>query len=146
MFEECVPLILVTSLLDRSGFGDAIGCIESAASDDIQEITFLGGCLMWNNAAVFGDRIRLIICVCVWYDMWKFCERESVMMFSVPLICCEYRDVSLLTRFHPSQRAVALCDSMFTGSKYALCIQPSVLEISVNDKIRDPYPSCRMVM
>ena len=43
------------------------------------------------------------------------------MMFYVPLMCCEYRDVSLLMRVQRSQRATALCDSSFTGSKDALC-------------------------
>ena len=68
------------------------------------------------------------------------------MMFSIPLLCCEYRDVLLLTRVHPSQRYAASCDSAFTGSKDSLCIQPSVLELSVNAKICEPCPSCMMVM
>ena len=68
------------------------------------------------------------------------------MMFSVTLMCCDYRDVSLLTSVHPSQRATASCDSAFTGSKDALCIQPSVLELSVNAKMCDPCPICKMVM
>ena len=68
------------------------------------------------------------------------------MMFSIPLMCCEYRDVLLLTSVHPSQRAPELWDSVFTGSKDALCIQPSVLELSVNAKICDPCPICRMVI
>ena len=53
MFEECSPPILVSRLLNRSGFGNAIGSIKTSASYDIQEITFLGGCLMWNSAAVW---------------------------------------------------------------------------------------------
>ena len=52
MFEECAPPIPVSRLLGRSGFGNTVGCVEAAASDNIQEITFLGGCLMWNDAAV----------------------------------------------------------------------------------------------
>ena len=38
------------------------------------------------------------------------------------------------------------CDSAFTGSKDVLCIQPSVLEIFLNAKICEPYPSCWIVM
>ena len=68
------------------------------------------------------------------------------MMFSVPLMCCDYRYVLLLTRFHPSQRSTESCDSAFTGSKDSLCIQPSALEVSVNSKMGDPCISCRMVM
>ena len=68
------------------------------------------------------------------------------MMFSVPLMCCEYRDISLLTSVHPSQRATTSCDSAFTGSKEALCIQPSALELSMNDNMYDPYTIFRMVM
>ena len=46
MFEECSPPIPVTILLGRSGFVDAVISVEAAARDDIQEITFLGGCLI----------------------------------------------------------------------------------------------------
>ena len=66
------------------------------------------------------------------------------MMFSVPLMCCEYRDVLLLTRVHLSQRAAESCDSEFNGSKDALCIQSSALELPVNAKICESCPSCRM--
>ena len=68
------------------------------------------------------------------------------MMFSIPLMCCEYRDVELLTRVHTSQRATALCDSTLTGSKDYFLIQPSALELSVNSNMCEPCPSCRMVM
>ena len=66
--------------------------------------------------------------------------------FYVPLMCCEYRNVSLLTSFHPIQHATTSCDSSFTGSKDAFCIQPSDLELSVNVKMCDLCPICRMVM
>ena len=92
-------------MLGHSGFGDAVGSVEAAASDDIQEITFLGSCFMWNNAAVCCGKIWLKMFVRVWSDLWKSLERESAMMFSVPLMCCEYRDVSLLTSVHPSHCA-----------------------------------------
>ena len=68
------------------------------------------------------------------------------MMFSVTLMCCEYRDVSLLTSVHPSPWDTSLCDSAFTGSKDALCIQPSALERSVNAKMYDPYTISMMFM
>ena len=68
------------------------------------------------------------------------------MMFYVPLMCCEYRDVLLPTRVNLSQQAMASYDSAFTGSKYDLCIHPNAPEMSVNAKICDPCPSCRMVM
>ena len=101
---------------------------------------------MWNNAAVCGGRIRLKCFVTVWSDLWKSCERKSVMIFSVPLMCCDYRDFLLMTSVHTSQRATALCDSEFTELKDALCIQPSALEFSVSAKMCDPCPICRMVM
>ena len=101
---------------------------------------------MWKNDAVCCGRIWLKSFVSVWSELWKSLEKESAMMFSVPLICCEYRDVLLLTSFHPSQRATALWDSAFTGSKDGLCTHPSALELSVNAKMCDPYPNCRMVM
>ena len=68
------------------------------------------------------------------------------MIFSIPLMCCEYRYVSLLTSVHQSQCANALWDYVFTGSKDALCIHPSALELSVNAKMFDPCPICRTVM
>ena len=46
VFEECAPPTLVARLFGRSGFDDAIGSVDAASSNDIQEITFLGGCLM----------------------------------------------------------------------------------------------------
>ena len=60
------------------------------------------------------------------------------MMFSVPLMCCEYRDVLLLTSVHTRHRATASWDSEFTGLKDALCIQPSALELSVNARMCEP--------
>ena len=68
------------------------------------------------------------------------------MMLSVPLICCEYRDVSLLTSVHPSQRDTESCDYAFTGSNDALFIQPNELELYVNAKMCEPCPIFRMVM
>ena len=63
---------------------------------------------MWNDAAVCGGRVWLKIFVNIWYDMWKYLERESAMIFSVPLMCCKCRDVLLLTRFQPIQQDTAL--------------------------------------
>ena len=94
MCKECAPYFPVSRLLGCSGFGDAVGSVEADASNDIQEITFLGRFLMWNNAAVCCGKIWLKMFVRVWSDLWKSLERESAMMFSVPLMCCEYRDVS----------------------------------------------------
>ena len=59
MFEEYAQLIPVARLLVRSFFGDAVGSVEDAASNDIREIAFLGGCLIWNGADVCGGRIQL---------------------------------------------------------------------------------------
>ena len=144
MFEECAPPIPVTILIGCSGFGNAVGSVK--ASNDIQEITFLGGCLMWNNAAVCGGRIWLIVFVSVWYDLWKYRDREYAMMFSVTLMYCDYMDVLLLTSVYPGQRDTASCNSEFTGLKDDLCIQPSALELHVNAKMCDPCTICRMVM
>ena len=78
--------------------------------------------------------------------MWKSFQMGYVMMFSIHLMRCEYRDVSLLMKVQPSQRATVSRDSALTGSKDALCIQPSALELSVNDKIYETFPSCWIVM
>ena len=82
----------------------------------------------------------------VWSDMWEYREREYAITFYVPLMYFEYRDVSLLTRVHPSQRDTSLCDSAFNGSKDAFFIQPSAMELSVNYKMCEPWPSFRMFM
>ena len=113
---------------------------------DIQEIKFLDGCLIWNNAAVCGGMIWLKLFVSVWSDPWKSRERESTMMFSVLLMCCEYRDVLLMTNAHPSQRDTESWDYAFTGSKDELCIQPSEMELSVSAKMCDPCTILSMVM
>ena len=146
MCEECVPPIPGTRLIGCSIFGDALGCVKAAVSNDIQEITSLGGCLMWNNAAVCGGRVRLDFFVRVCLDMWRSLERESTIMFSVTFMCCEYRDVLLLTRVQTSQQDTSLCDYALTRSNDALCIQTSVLELYVNAKMCEPCPSCRIVM
>ena len=101
---------------------------------------------MWNDAAVCCGRTWLKHFVSVWSDLWKSLEREYAMIFYVPLMCCDYRGFSLLTSVHPSQRATASWDSDFTGSKDALCIQPSAIELSVNAKMCDPCPICRIFM
>ena len=101
---------------------------------------------MWKDAAVCCGRVQLNFFVRVWYDMCESLERESAMMFSVPLICFEYRDVSLLMRTQPIHRATALYSSSFTRSKDALCIQSSALELSVNAKMCGPCTSFRIVV
>ena len=68
------------------------------------------------------------------------------MIFYVPLMCCEYRYVLLLTRVQPIQRAEVSCDSAFNGSKDAFCIQLSALELSVSSKICEPCPIFWIVM
>ena len=60
IIEECAPLIPFYRLIDRSGFGDAFGSVKTTASDDVQEKTFLGGCLMWHYAAVWTLSIVFI--------------------------------------------------------------------------------------
>ena len=91
--EECAPPFPVDRLLGRSGFGNAVGSFEAAASNDIQETMFLGICLIWNNAAFCCGKIWLKMFARVWSDLGKYLERESAMMFYVPLMCCEYRYV-----------------------------------------------------
>ena len=107
MFEECDPLIPVVRLLGCIGFGNIVRSVEATASEYIQEIMFLGGCLMCNDVAVCCGRIWLNFFVIVWSELWKPLERESAMICFVPLMCCECRDVLLLTSVHPSQRTTA---------------------------------------
>ena len=68
------------------------------------------------------------------------------MMFSVLSMFCEYRYVSLFTNVHTRPQDTASWDSLLNGSKDALCIHTSALELSVNCKMYDPCQSCRMVM
>ena len=68
------------------------------------------------------------------------------MVFHVPLMCCEYMDVSFMKRVQPIQWAMESCDYALTGSKGYLCIHPSVLELFVNAKMCEPCPSCKIFM
>ena len=68
------------------------------------------------------------------------------MIFYVPLMYCEYRDVLLLKSIYLIQRPTASWDSAFTGSQDALFIQPSALELYVNAKMCDPCTICRMAI
>ena len=68
------------------------------------------------------------------------------MMFSVTFMCCEYRYVSLMTRVQTIQRDTASCNSAFTGSKYAVCIQLIALELFVNSNMCAPCPNFWIVM
>ena len=64
MFCDALPRpcthIPVARLIDRSGFGYAVGCVEADASNNIQEITSMGGYLMCNDDTVSDERVRLI--------------------------------------------------------------------------------------
>ena len=60
---------------------------------------------MWDNYAVCGVRVELIILVMECSEMWKSLEIESNMMFLVPLICWEYMDTLLLLRVQTIHRA-----------------------------------------
>ena len=60
---------------------------------------------MWDNYAVCGGRVELIILVMECSEMWKSLEIESNMMFLVPLICWEYMDTLLLLRVQTIHRA-----------------------------------------
>ena len=72
---------------------------------NIPEVLFLGTGFIWNDAAVCGGIMYLKVVVRDSSELWILLERESVMMFSFPLMFCDYRDVSFLVRLHPSHRA-----------------------------------------
>ena len=40
----------VARLIGRSSFGDSIGRVEDASSDNIQDMISLGGIFMWNDS------------------------------------------------------------------------------------------------
>ena len=90
--------------------------------------------------------MRLNIFMRVCSDTCKSLARDSTIFFSVTLMCCYHRDVSLLTRVQPSQQDTVSCDYTFTGSKYALCIHPSAMGLSVNANMCETCPSCRIVI
>ena len=48
-------------IIGCSGFGYSLGCVDDGASDNIQEIIYMGVVLMWNDAAVYGRRMGLKI-------------------------------------------------------------------------------------
>ena len=63
MCEECVTYLPVAIQIGCSGFGDSFGRVEDYASNNIQEIIFLGSSLMWKNSDVCGGRMELKILV-----------------------------------------------------------------------------------
>ena len=60
MCEEYAPSLPVSRLLGRISFVDSLGCVKDAASDNIQEIIYLGASLMQNDASVCGGIMELI--------------------------------------------------------------------------------------
>ena len=87
MNEECAPYLPISGLLGHSGFDYYLGRVEDEASENIQEIIYLGEILMWNDAAVYGGRMDLKMYVRDWYEMLKALESESDMIFLVTLMC-----------------------------------------------------------
>ena len=146
MCEECAPSVPVSRLIGRSSFGDSFGRVNDAASKNIQEVISLRRGLMWNDAAVCGGRMDLNIFVGDLSERWMSLESEPVIMFSVTLICWEYRDTSLLTRVHPNHRAIVSWGFSLTGLNEYLLIHPRSFELSVKARMWDPCPSCWMVM
>ena len=69
--------------------------------DNVYEVITLGSGLMCNDACVCGERMNLKIIVRDISERRKYLESEYVMMFLVPLMCWEYRDISLMMRLHP---------------------------------------------
>ena len=59
MCEECAPYFPVTKLLGCSSFGNYLGRVEDAACDNIQEVIYMGGILMWNYATICGGIMYL---------------------------------------------------------------------------------------
>ena len=63
------------------------------------------------------------------------------MMFSFTFMCCEYRDISLLTRVQHIHWETVSWDNSFTGSNEDLWIHPRELELSVKVSMWDPCTS-----
>ena len=95
---------------------------------------------MWNDAAVCGGRIQLNFLLVSGMTCGNPVRGNLLMLFSIPLVCFEYRYVSLLTSVHKVQHATASWDSALTGSKYSFFIQASALELSINAKMCDLCP------
>ena len=57
MCEEYSPYFLVARLISCSGFGDSFDCVKDSSSKNIQEIIFLVGVLIRNDAVISGGRM-----------------------------------------------------------------------------------------
>ena len=90
--------------------------------------------------------MELEIFVRDWSEILKSLDSESTMMFSVNLMCWEYRDASLLTIFQPKHCVTVSWPSSFTGLKNYLYIHLRALEISVKSRTWDTCPSCWIAM
>ena len=111
---------------------------------NINKAIFLGSVLIWNDANICGGRMYLKVVVRDFSEWWNSLEMELEMMSPVPLMRCEYIDVSLLMRVYTSHWATMSWGSSLNGSKYAFFIHPRALGISVNNRIWNPCPSCCM--
>ena len=58
---ECEISLPHNRMLGHSEFDDSFGRVDDASSEITQEIIFLGGILMWNDASVCGGRMELIV-------------------------------------------------------------------------------------
>ena len=103
MCEERAPFLPVSRMIGFSSFGYYFGSSVDSASNNIQEVIYMGPGLMCNESTVYGGRMGLKIFVRDSFDNWKSLESESAMMFSVHLIIWECRDTSLMMRVHTNQ-------------------------------------------
>ena len=76
----------------------------------------MGNGSMWNGTAVYCVRIDFQIFVRDFFERWKSLESEFVMMFSVTLVCWDYRDPLLLTKVHTNHQETVSWGYSSTGS------------------------------
>ena len=98
--------------------------IDDASRDNIQEVIPMGSILMCNYAALCGGRMVFNIVVRGLSRRWKSLESEYVIIFSVILMCYEYRDTLFLTRVHTSHQETVLWGSSSTGANEAFFVHP----------------------
>ena len=90
---------------------------------------------MCNYATVCGGKREFKIGVIYSYYMWKFLDRNSAVIFLVPLMFLDFSYALLLMRVHPNHLKTMSWISSLIGSIFPFCIHTRVLELSAKSRM-----------
>ena len=82
--EESCPYVPVFRLLGLDDHGHSHGRVNTDDNDDIMEIIFLGGCLMWKLSNVYSGACEYNNDVSSSFMRCKYLDRELAIVLLVP--------------------------------------------------------------